>query len=64
MYDKDKHIENLESTNAALAELVSKLKKRKMEKTNENTVMWRNKYYYVKKENTRLKSEIENLKRN
>lgn len=50
VYDKDKHIEELQTINSALTSKLSEMTKRKMERNNEATLKWRNKYFYVKKQ--------------
>jgi hypothetical protein len=50
VYDKEKHIELLETTNQALADKIANLTKRKMARTDETTKKWRGRAFYYKRQ--------------
>lgn len=60
--ETNNRILDLETKNKALSDLVQRLNKRKMERTDANSIMWRNKYYTAIKEIGKLKRIIEGLR--
>ena len=59
-YDKDKHIETLETTNAALVDKITYLNKRQMKRNTETSLKWRGKALYYRKKIERLLTYIKN----
>ena len=49
MYDKDKHIEELETVNSALSDKLSFLKKRQMARNDKAANEWRTRAFYLKR---------------
>lgn len=48
-YDKDAHIEKLETINSALVDKLENLKRRKMARNDEAALKWRGKAFYWKR---------------
>lgn len=59
MYDKDRHISQLEAVNEALMEKITFLTRRKMERNNLQSLKWRNSAFYYKKKCTFLEGCLE-----
>lgn len=60
IYNKDQHIAQLESINQALTNELVALKKRMMARNNEQSLKWRNKYFYLKKQMGKIEKELSN----
>lgn len=61
IYNKDKHIAQLEATNRALADKLADLMKKQMQKHDKASLAWRDKYFYLKKQLDSIKSRKEAL---
>ncbi len=58
IYDKDQHIAELEATVQALSSKLAELNKRQMARNNEQSLKWRNKAFYYKKQLDRMKDQL------
>lgn len=62
VYDKDKHIENLETVNATLSQRLTEILREKRRINDEQVLKWRNQAFYYKKKAKLMERVIEKFK--